>query len=334
MYGSPRAMPVLVAIDVPPVTPPDLVAVVTGTCSAALGDGACVVADLDASPRYFAVVRWGGEDGVSLRVELRDASRVGTTLDTRLISFAPVDRARQRWASAGLVVAALVAQREAGVEPAPLPRVEPLPVAEPPAVAAPPEFASTPPLETVPVAWWAVLDTAAVGGPALGGETLRLGSALRLSVAPRRDPVGLYLGGRTQVRPGIPTATWIGGDLGIVARWGAWNAAYGAELRAGATLECLSLGASEPLTGERDRRVAWRAGGRLGLEAGVLLRDPLVLFAGAEASLLRPEVQIEVAGEPAGSDPPVGVGVWAGLRILLPGRPRFQLPAAPEPVRL
>jgi len=307
-------MPALVAFDVPPATAPDLVAAVTASCSAALGEGTCV-ADRREATRYVAVVRWSGAGGADLRVELCEGE---VTLDTRVILFAPADRLRQRWASAGLVVAALVVQREAGEPPSPPPRVEE-PGEETSLETA--ALLADEPIEAdkapAPHRWLAV-DLAGVIGPALGEKTVRGGAALRLTWAPSPLPLAPYLGLRAVSHPGLPGVTWVAGDLGATVRVGAWDAPVSGELRASGSAERVFLVGRDPTSRVRDVAEVWRLGGRLGVEGGCVVHDPIGLFAGVEVALLRPELRVEVAGKPAGTDPPVGVSAWLGLRVLVP----------------
>lgn len=313
-------MPALVAFDVPPATAPDLVAAVTASCSAALGDGACVVADGGVQTRYVAVVRWSGAGGVDLRVELCEGGDEGATLDTRVILFAAADRLRQRWASAGLVVAALVVQREAGEPSSPPPRVEAPGEETPPEpvgllIDEPVEVAPAP---APPPTRWISIDLAGAIGPALGDGTVRGGPVLRVTWAPSPLPLAPHVGLRTVSHPGLPGVTWVAGDLGATVRFGAWDAPVSAELRASGSAERVFLIGRDSVSGVRDLVAVWRLGGRLGGEGAWVVQGPLGVLVGAEVALLRPELRIEVAGKSAGTDPPVGMSAWVGLRLLLP----------------
>jgi|GEM_PF-4789234 len=305
-------MPALVAFDVPPATPPDLVAAVTASCSAALGEGSCV-ADRTQATRYVAVVRWSGAAGADLRVELCQGE---VTLDTRVILFAPADRLRQRWASAGLVVAALVVQREAGEPPSPPPRVEEPDQDRPLEAASLSAEESVEVVETPASPRWLAVDLAGVVSPALGEGMVRGGTALRLTWAPSPLPLAPHLALRAVSHPGLPGVTWVVGDLGATVRAGAWDAPVSGELRASGSAERVFLVGRDPSSRVRDVAEVWRLGGRLGVEGGCVVHKPIGLFAGVEVALLRPELRIEVAGEPAGTDPPVGLSAWFGLRVL------------------
>lgn len=311
-------MPALVAIDLPPATSADLVSAAIATCSAALGEGSCVVADEETAPRYLAVVRWGGADGTNLRVELWRGTAEGTTLDTRLISFAPADRERQRWASAGLVVAALVVQRESG-EASPPPRVEKpraLPRPASPQLV-PKEGGGEPEPPPREKEGWLLLDVAGVAGPAFDDDSIRAGPALRATWAPAALPLAPFFGVRSVVRPGLPSGTWLGGDLGGVVRFGGWTAGLAADVRFAATGERIIVVANDPKNGAREAAGRWRVGGRLGVEVGCRLRAPAGILFGGELSILRPEVQIEVEDELMAVDSFVGSAVWVGLRVTI-----------------
>jgi hypothetical protein len=350
-----RPMVALVAIEVPSGTPPDLVVAVTASCTAALGEGACEPTSEADSPRYFAVIRWSGPGSTDLRVELRERDGEGPTLDTRVILFTPADRLRQRWASAGLVVAALVVQREAGESPAAPPTPAPAPPPESavsePAPAPPPETpspvespAAPPPapvgaveLSPLPAsaARWIAVDVGGLLGPTLEAGSVRGGPAARIAWYPLAAPFAASAGLRLLTRTGVPNVTWLGADLGAVARLGAADAPLAAELRVAGAAERVFISAIEPGTGRRDVAGQWRLGGRLGVEGAAFVHPPLAAVVGGELSLLRPQVQIEVANEPRGTDPALGFSAWAGLRFQFgAGTQSPNLPAEAGPARL
>src|SRR4051794_14414507 len=96
-----------VAVDVPPVE----VAVAERTlasCNAVLGAEKCVLSGADGASRWYAVVRYGLEGRTRLTIELYERDRGGSRVASSELEFKESDPKEERWASAGVVVAALV----------------------------------------------------------------------------------------------------------------------------------------------------------------------------------------------------------------------------------
>jgi hypothetical protein len=108
-----------VAIDAPQETPIEWVEAATQACSAALGEGRCVRGADTVDAAWRARVSNAAEVPTTLRVDLFDAERALEA--TRVLEFREVDLERQRWASAGVVVAALVSASEAQTSEPPTP---------------------------------------------------------------------------------------------------------------------------------------------------------------------------------------------------------------------
>jgi hypothetical protein len=334
VVGLPSSgMPLLVAIDVPPDTLPEYATAVAGSCNAALGEGTCSAGAPDgdgdgdgdgdepgsqvpppsSAPTWVAVVRWDDVGYRTLRIELRPGAD-HPPVETRVVAFTPADPPRQRWASAGLVVAALVSRRETvprppptDLLPTPQPPVEP-PAAQPPAPA--PVPAPPPPRHP-----WARIDLGGVAGPGLDAGPARLGGLLRVSVVPAALPLALQVGTRFTARGEQPTVRWLDGSMGITVRLGDWNSTLGGELHCDGVMERMWLTADDPARGVSEVARRWRFGGRLGGEAIWGFAPPAAVFVGAEASLLRPEVIVSIGGDDVGTEPPVRWASSTGLRV-------------------
>jgi TolA-binding protein len=77
------------------------------TCNAALGAEQCVLASEGAVARWYAVVRFDPERRAVLTIQLFDGSNGGARVAESELEFKERDSELERWASAGVVVAAL-----------------------------------------------------------------------------------------------------------------------------------------------------------------------------------------------------------------------------------
>ena len=346
-------MPLLVAIDVPQGTQPEYAVAVAASCNAALGEGKCTAdagsvgnpatdgdaageppldsaeaspsppseSTLDSSAPWVALVRWDDADYRTLRIELRQGAEQ-PPVEARVVAFTPADPPRQRWAAAGLVIAALVSRREAEAVPRPVtpqpqahhpqpPPIEP-PPPEPEVVEPPPVVASS---HAAPRHPWARIDSGGIAGPGLDSGQARLGGLLRLSVVPSRLPLALYAASRYAVRGGQPTVRWVDGSLGVAVRLGAWRSSVALELEAEGVTERVWLTADDPARNASDVARLSRLGGRLGADGIFEFAAPAALFVGVDASLLRPKVVISVGGDEVGTEPPIRWSSSTGLRV-------------------
>ncbi len=347
VVGLPSSgMPLLVAIDVPPDTPPEYAAAVTGSCNAALGEGTCVtggdqpglaspsslgepdaeVESLETSnvdterepteptprPRWVAVVRWDDEGYRTLRIELRPGAEQPPA-EARVVAFTPADPPRQRWASAGLVVAALVSRRETIPRPPP---IEPPPETEEPIKPPPPKEPLTlPPADASPSHPWARIDLGSLAGPGLDSGPARLGGFLRVSVVPSAVPLALHAGTGIAARGGQPSVRWVNASAGATLRVGRWQAPLAAEVRGEGVRERVWFTADDPARDLTEIAKRWRFGGRFGGDVIVELSAPAALFFGADVSIMRPEVIISVSGDDIGNEPVVRWAGSMGLRV-------------------
>ncbi len=297
-----------VVVDVPPVQAAAAERALA-TCNAALGNGACTLANSGTSARWYAVVRFDPERQEVLSIQLFEGNTDSPRIASSQLEFKDRDTELERWASAGVVVAALVAAQTAAepeVKPEPVPAPVPPP---PPRLPAPPPI---PPRVLSPAAW-VRLDLGATGGSELANGTLRFGPLARLGLAFEGAPLFLYGSGAYTVRgAGTPDLTWVTGALGLGAHVGFAQQRLALEVRAEAVLESVSIHASNGSRAENASRT--RLGPRFGLDFSGYFAKNLGLVAGLEAAVLRPRVDINVEGADQSGLTPFSWGFISAVR--------------------
>lgn len=297
-----------VVVDVPPLEAAAAARTVA-TCNAALGPGQCALAESTLSPdhasRWYAVVRYGPEGQARLTIELYEGTREGGRVASSELEFKERDSPEERWASAGVVVAALVAAQPAVPSPAPQ-KPSPAPVVpftavvkvEPPATRRPP---------------WLRLDLGITAGSEVRGGPLRVGPLGRLGVAFSSVPVFAFASAAYTVQSSQSTdLSWLTGSFGAGVRVGFARQRGALELRAEAVIETLGIQATDGQRSESARRA--RFGARLGLDLSGYLTKNWAVVAGAEAGVLGPRVVIDVAS--AGQTQELPPFVWGFLSAL------------------
>jgi hypothetical protein len=295
-----------VVVDVPPIEA-SAAASVLSTCNAALGAAHCAIASPEAIGQWYAVVRFAPDQNTVFTIELHDGTANGTQVAASQLEFKDRDSERERWASAGVVVAALVAaQSEARREPPPKPTApEPFPVR-----AAAPSARPAAPAER---RRWIRLDLGATGGSENQHGAIRVGPLGRFGVAFSELPVFALASAAYTVRAsGTPESTWFTGSLGFGVRIGFAQQRGALELRTEGVLESVSFHASDAARSQRARRTRW--GPRLGLDVSGYLTKNLALVAGAEAAALHPGVDIAVGGSDVDRLPPLSWGFISLVR--------------------
>jgi hypothetical protein len=303
-------MPALVSIEPPTNSPAELVAATLRSCNAALGEQRCVLADapIAGEAEYRARIIWDSRQRV-LRVDFYRRSE-DVVLQHRRLEFSARDDVRLRWASAGLVIAAYVASR--GDEPTP-------PAATP--VAAEPRMAPSPtpsraPPPSIERRWPRVaMELGGLVGSALEGGDARLGAFIGVIVGVRRFPLFPTATLRYSAQSGEPTLRWVSGALGVGVRIGSFDSPLGAEVRSELVAESMTLMAEDRATGEADRATRLRFGSAFGVGLVWSPAPRWSLFAGAQASVMRPEVEIDVRGEHRGTMPAFNWSALAGARL-------------------
>ncbi|HEY4159259.1 MAG TPA: hypothetical protein VGM29_14220 [Polyangiaceae bacterium] len=271
------------------------------TCNKALGQDRCLLHGADReSAEWFAVVRFDDETQQSCSIELHQADPNGPTVATTALRFSTLDSADERWASAGVVVAALVLAQRPSPEPAPIVP----PVAPPPPI-------SPPPTKPEQNAWLRAeaggeLANDLSGGPWQAGGMLRLGVAFN-------HPGAFVLGAASYgARPaGSPGLQWLDGSLGFGAHVGLAEGLAALELHTEAVFESVSIEATQGSRTESARR--FRVGPGWGLDGDWYFTANWALVAGLEASVLRPTVVIRVADKTVESLPSFG---WRFISVV------------------
>jgi len=293
---------VAIATDVPG-DGAGIAAIISTSCEAAVGASRCPVAkDLKVSSvvAWYAIVRSEDAEGSRLRIELHDRSPTGVVVETRDLTFSENDRRESRWASAGVVIAALVAARDS------------------------PDTASssrhpTEPRFTAPVARRAPwgFDVAFTVGPGLDRGAYRVGGLVRGFVGLPRSPsvIGEFSLHYAE-RPGELDLSWLSASGGVGARVGNRSSALSAELIGELVFERMFIAGRNAATGHEASSGQNRFGGRLGANVALRVWGGFGLVLGAEVSALRPSVDITFLDAKVGREPLVGFGLAAGIRVV------------------
>ncbi len=246
------------------------------------------------------VVRAEDAEGSRIRIEFRDRSLTGTLVETRDLVFSERDAAESRWASAGAVIAAFVTARDApeaasgGARPAEL-RIPPLPA-------------------EAAVAWGC--DLAFVTGPGLDRGAYRAGALGRGFVGLARAPnVFGALSFRYAQRAGDLDVTWMSASAGMGARADLRETPVSLELLGELVVERIAIVGRNVTTGHEGSSAQNRFGGRLGSNVALRIWRGLAFLLGAEASVLRPSVEITFLDAPAGRVPALQFAASAGVRF-------------------
>jgi len=296
-----------VVVDVPPIEAAAAQSALT-TCNAALGAQHCALAEGDNTGAWYAVVRFDPERSAVFTIQLHDGSAAGVQVATSQLEFKDRDSAQERWASAGVVVAALVAAQSASESPPSPPPVEPAPPPLPAPLPQPPP--RRPPPRPAPL-WWR-LDLGATGGSEHEHGALRFGPIGRFGIALSELPVFAVASGAYMVRSsGTPDSTWLTGSLGFGVRLAVTPRAA-LELRTEAVLESVTFHASAGERSSHARRTRW--GPRFGLDLSGYVTKNLALVGGLEAAALRPGVEIAVAGDTVDRLEPFSWGFISAVR--------------------
>ena len=298
-----------VAIDVPPIEAA-AVACTLSTCNAALGPEQCVLsgsnAGSDSAARWYAVVRYGSAGQARLTIELYEGKREGGRVASSELEFKERDSQEERWASAGVVVAALVL-----AQPAIPSRNEPRPAPVPVATAQPAALGRA--QSAVRPSPWLRLDLGVTAGSEVRGAPLRGGPFGRFGIVLSGTPVFACVSGAYTVGSSESTdLSWTTGSLGggLRVSFARQRAAF--EARGELVLETLRIQATDGERSESARRTRW--GPRLGLDFSGYWAKNWALVVGAEAGVLGPRVVIDVNGGQSEELPPFVWGLLSAVR--------------------
>jgi len=295
-------MPGAVVVLAVPPNQADAATSALNTCNSALGEGNCAFVAANIEARWYAQMRFDPERKELISIVLFDRTPDGERVASSQLEFKERDAERERWASVGVVVAALVAAQNAANLPPPsaaaMPPPTPLPVPVPP-----PE----------PHRLWLRADLGATGGSELEGGALRFGGLARVGLAVSALPAFALASVAHTVRGrGSPELSWTTGSLGFGARVGLVHDWAALEVRTEAVVEQLSISASAAGRSESAQRT--RFGPRFGLDFSGYLARQWALFGGVEVAALRPAVVIGVGGRTEDHLPLFGWGLLSGLR--------------------
>lgn len=302
-----------VMIDVDPSGIDEWHDAMLGRCEAVLGVGQCQLIpalDSDATPpsspapaadSWSALVRWGDSRFVTVEVEVRNEAD-GMKLSSPA-QFTDKDRIDERWASVGLLIAAMVTAHHRLERPE-----ETDPISAPPPKQSPPP--PTPQLQDPPVSAW-------LGVAALGSQ----------GVASQRP----LLGGQAQVGVRLPTELGFSGSVGYLSAPDQLHLeSLRGELAAGYRFPIAGQFHLEPQVGfqaerivikassgmREDRHVEWLYGPQAEVALSWVSASGLGLTVGVHCGVARP-LEVEVLGRASGSVPTLRLGLLAGLRYQL-----------------
>jgi hypothetical protein len=300
VVASPPAMVPGVVIEVPVDAAPTAVSVAVGRCAQALGAGRCLMAGDSVGASYHAQIV-SDPDGARLTIEFRRGSASGPILAERELIFAVTDAPESCWASAGLVVAGLVAAFDASAETTPAP---------------PPPPRRRAPAASAPTHALLGVDIAALGGPGLGDGPARLGGFGRFWYGWSSYPRVLGLASvRYSSRAGEPRVSWTSLGLGLETRVGSPESLLNLELTGEVVAERFAVSATQAGSGQTAAARQNRVGGRLGLSVPVRLSDRVRLLIGGDAVAMTPPVKVEVENSVVGREPAARFTAFLGFRF-------------------
>jgi hypothetical protein len=292
--------------------------VLVASCSATLGRGRCRAGSEEKKEPsvWYAVVAWLDDEHLSARVQFR---REGELWAQRDVEFNATDSAEQRERALGLIVAAYAMGTQASAPeepvedtpaPTPVPATKPAP-SKPDIVSPPRDEGPSDDSKNAPSRYG--VDTGVFLGPGLDRGASRVGLLLRPWLRPSDAPLMGLVQVRGAMRPDDPLVTWLSASLGLGARLEPDASLVAVE----AHLEAVGerwIASAEDSTGARESKGVFRFGARLGAELQIPQRTPVSGFVGVEGAFLRPKVDVAVADQTVGSEPPATWAVLLGLR--------------------
>jgi len=305
-------MPFAVVMDVPPIQAEAAQRALT-TCNAALGAEQCGLASEGVVARWYAIVRFDADRRTVLTIELLDGGGAHPRVASSQLEFKDSDSERERWASAGVVVAALVAAQTAlpaDAKPAPPVTTDSKPVPHP----HPGKRQRPRPARPVPARpLWLRVDVGATGGSEIEQGALRLGAISRVGVAFSELPVFAFGSLAYTVRGrGTPELTWLTASVGFGVYVALDHGRYALDVRTEGVLESVGIRASDGTRTESTQRT--RMGPRFGLDLGAYVAKNLALLVGAEAAAFRPGLDISIGGREVSRLPPFNWGFISAVR--------------------
>jgi hypothetical protein len=325
----------LVLIAPPAEIAPESVPAMLRNCNLVLGRERCVAAS-DAGARalgtWFATIEGSDADPDRVKIELRPASDKQRVLSARTLSFASDDTQTERWATIGVVVAALVVDATANEKGA-NEKGAPAEINSPtqsPAAAAPPTPVAPSPLPqaivlTLPKTNMQAahdlglrLDLGGLIGPSPFPGSLQYGLALRPTLELDRGFGVCVALARGAAADGAQATYWHAA-AGIAYRLRLLSTATPLTLEGRTALSVQRLGFSAvgPL-GEHDAQSTYRVGPLVGVDLGLMLTRTVGAFIGIDLALLDPKIVVRRSGLALGESHFIEVFGLAGLRWRIP----------------
>jgi hypothetical protein len=296
---------VVVVVEVGPEPPAELAQAAIDGCNGALGAGSCRLnrpGDA-AGSEFYALVREDRDRPGVFTIELRERRRDGRVLETRELTFAERDTPVERSTSLGVVIAALVAAQDRRG------RAASKPVPPPPA---PHPAPAAPHVRTLRI------DLGLTVAHALKENPIQLGGLGRLSLVLPPFPLFLTVAAGYESRLARqPSVAWLVGAAGVGVRVGSLRAPLGLELRSEMVAERVAIGADDPAGDGHEEADRWRFGARWGAEGVWSWTESLALLAGAQLTVLRPSIVVELQDEVVETAPAFSWGFILGVRYSL-----------------
>lgn len=298
LFGLPLFGTIAVAIELPPEANAEAAARVIESCQAVLGRNQCTLAENQAETRWHAEVRW---EGVRLLVTVRRHPDLGAEETHREVVFSSSDSEAERWFAAGLMIASLAAaQSESATRTDPNETPGSTSPGPPSGSALPADGRTPVPAPAARVR--GLIDVGGLVGSGLTASDPKLGALVRGWLLPSRVPVGATLSAQfASSVSGSVTARWYGGAAGIAWSTRVPASSFDLSLRGEFLFEQTRALAVRDAAREHVSS-SWRGGGQFGLSLSYRVGRWFAPWVAADLSFLRPDVQVQLAGEPAGSD--------------------------------
>ncbi len=314
-------LPTVVALDMPADLRPDLRQVLRESCERAIGEGQCPqytsLLEQEARATWIAKVHAATEDALVIEVQLRWGSK-GTILPSRRLRFSPSDPPEQRWATAGIVTAALAIEatsREAmtaAAAPPATPSKKPNArrTNQSQALPAAPSVTSDGP--QLPRAF---VELHGLVGPGMDRGRGRLGGVLGLSVGPGGYPEFLWASMSVARSSGQVELSWTSAGLGLGFSTARPNSRLALDLRLGGLISWVTLEAHNGGDSSLARRTRLGMTGQL---LGVWLPSRrLMVSLGGAADTTWPRIEVRTFDRLEGQEPVLGYRALLGLHWMV-----------------
>ncbi len=279
---------VAIAVDSAIDHGPQAERVVSAACEEVIGQGRCPLARAlrpGTVAAWYAVVRPSDGAISSLRIEFRDRTADGVLIEERVLTFSGSDGEDSRLASAGSVIAALVAAREGSLARAPAVAVAPRPD-------------------------WSV-DLAALFAPAFEDGQTRWGGLARTHLGFWGRPFGVA-SASAEAHAGNPDFVWWALAAGVGTRVADRGARVNLELGAELVYERTSVSVTQGAAHDSAGQNGW--GGRLSVGAVWATWPHASTTFGVQGTWISPRMEVVVADQTAQRVPAATLGLAVGLR--------------------